>query len=122
MQADVHPNNKNGKRINPATEDNQVDLLNEVMESTSKNSLDFGTESLTLVAGAAAIIASDQPCRTVLISATAKVNVENSIENAADAASFYIPKDIVVEIPVRNTNKLSFYSAAGATVHIMWRD
>lgn len=121
MQADVHPNDKNGERVNPSTADSQVELLNEVKESTSKNSLDFGTKVLTISAGSTAVVGA-QPCRTVYVSATAKVNVGNAANGDADAASFYIPKDIVIEIPVRNTNKLSFFSAAGATVHIMWRD
>lgn len=121
-QADVYPNDVNGVRVNPATEENQALLVNELVESTAKNSLDFGTESLTLIAGAVAINGSDQQCRTAYVSASAAVFVENAGVKAATAASFYIVKDIVVEIPVRNTNKLSLFSAAGATVYILWRD
>lgn len=122
MQGEVYLSNVNGVKVNPAIEENQLLVVNELAESTAKNSLGFGTEALTLVAAAEAINGGDQPCRTAYVSATAKVNVGNAANGAADAASFYIPKDIVVEIPVRNTNKLSFFSAAGATVHILWRD
>ncbi len=121
-QGEFYISNKNGHKINPATEEGSTLILNEVVQSKDKNSLDFGTELLSVVALAVGISASDQPCRTAYVSATAKVNVENFANGPADAASFYIPKDTVVEIPVRNTNKLSFYSAAGASVHILWRD
>ncbi len=122
MQGEVYLSNSDGDKINPAIEENQALIVNELAESTAKNSLDFGTESLTLVATAAALTGGDHQCRTAYVSATTKVNVGNAANGPADADSFYIPKDIVVEIPVRNTNKLSFYSAAGATVHILWRD
>ncbi len=122
MQGKVWLNNKDGRDINPATEEGSTLILNELVQSKDKNSLDFGTELLTIVAAAVGISASDQPCRTVLISASAAINVGNSANGPADASSFYIAKDIVVEIPVRNTSKLSFYSAAGASVYILWRD
>lgn len=121
-QGEVYIDNKQGEKIDPATEENQALLVNELVESTAKNSLDFGTESLTLTAGAVALTAKDQQCRTAYVSASAAIFVGNVADGPATAASFYIVKDIVVEIPVRNTNKLSLFSAAGATVYILWRD
>lgn len=123
MQADVYVVDPlTGERIKPSTETSQVELLNEVKESTSKNSLDFGTEKITF--GATAITASDHPCRTALVShANSNATyMENSGTGDADASSFLVPANVILEIPVRNTNKLSFFGTAADAVHILWRD
>ncbi len=123
MQTDVYVNDPNTKeRISPATEETLFALVNEALESTAKNSLDFGTELITL--GGVAITASDQPCRTCLVShANSNATyVENSGDGDADVSSFLIPPNVILEIPVRNTNKLSFFGTAADAVSILWRD
>lgn len=122
MQADVHVNHSSGYRINPATEENQTLLLNEALESTAKNSLSFGTELITF--GAVALTAADQPCRTCLVSHSNSnaTYVENAGTGDADTSSFLVPADVILELPVRNTNKLSFFGTAGDAVSILWRD
>lgn len=122
MQGEVYLSNVNGVKVNPAIEENQQLIVNELAESTAKNSLDFGTEAITLGAGVAAT-AGDQPCRTALVIHTGTdLHVGNSANGDADATGFLIPPDVLVPIPVRNTNKLSFFSTASNTVHILWRD
>ncbi len=122
MHGEFYIDNVDGVKINPATEEKQSLLLNEVVQSVSRNSLDFGTEKITL--GAVAITAGDQPCRTCLVSHSNSnaTYMGNSADGAASANSFLLPADIVVEVPVRNTNKLSFFGTAADTVTILWRD
>lgn len=123
MQSDVYVNDPNTKeRIVPATEDTLLVILNETLESTAKNSLDFGIELIAL--GGAAVTASDQPCRTCLVSHSNSnaTYVENSGDGDADVSSFLIPPNVILEIPVRNTNKLSFFGTAADAVSILWRD
>ncbi len=122
MQGEFYISNSDGNKINPAIAENQSLLLNEVVQSTSKNSLDFGTEKITL--GGAAVPAKDQPCRTCYVShANSNATyVENSGIRNADASSFLLPANVVVEMPIRNTNKLSFFGTSADAVHILWRD
>ncbi len=119
-QGEFFIDNAEGHKINPATQEDAALLLNEAVQSKDKNSLDFGTQSITLVG--AAVTAGDNPCRTCLVThSDSGVYVGNIADGSADTSSFLIPPDIVVEIPVRNTNKLSFF-ASSATVFILWRD
>lgn len=123
MQADVYVNDPNTRaRVNPATQESLVDLLNETKESTAKNSLTFGTQLITL--SAVAVTAGNQLCRTALVSHSNSnaTYVENAGTKDADALSFLIPPNVILEIPVRNTNKLSFFGAAADEVSIIWRD
>ncbi|MBW8002556.1 MAG: hypothetical protein FVQ80_11120 [Planctomycetes bacterium] len=123
MQGDVYLSNDKGVRINPALEENQVLIVNELAESTAKNSLSFGTEQVTLDGGGLAV-GGNQVCRTALVTHTNSnaTYVGNTADGDADATSFLLPADEIVPIPIRNTDKLSFFGTVADTVHILWRD
>ncbi len=123
MQGDVYLSNEDGVRVNPAIEENQTLIVNELAESTAKNSLNFGTEQVTL-GGTGLAVGGDQVCRTALVTHinSNATYVGNTADGDASATSFLLAADVTVEIPVRNTNKLSFFGTAADTVHILWRD
>jgi len=112
-------------RIDPATEDLQRDIKTELQKSTASNSLNWGTKRVT-IQGNGVGVGPNQPCRTCVISHTvtdtSPVYVGSTDEGTPDALSFLLPTDTYLEIPVRNTNKLSFFGIAGEFVHILWRD
>ncbi len=108
--------------INPAIEETQQELLAEVQESTSKNSLVWGTKRVT-IQGDSIGTGPDQSCRTCVVSHTnTTVYVGSSDDGVPSALSFLLPTDTYLEIPVRNLNKLRFFGTAGEFVHILWRD
>ena len=110
------------ERIDPATEERQQLLLEEVVESTSKNSLNWGTKRVT-IQGNGMIVGPDQPCRTCVVSHTNTTTyVGSTDEGTPSAFSFLLPTDTYLEIPVRNLNKLSFFGTAGEFVYVLWRD
>ena len=111
-----------GERINPASQERQQLLLEEVVQSKDKNSLNFGTQRVTLQ-GSGIGVGGDQPCRTCLVShSNTTTYVGSTADGDPDALDFLIPKDVVVEIPVRNVNKLSFFGTAGEYIYVLWRD
>ena len=108
--------------LQPANEVTQQEILAELKESITKNSLGFGTKRVTLN-GSGVGVGPDQPCRTCVVSHTnTTMYVGSTEEGTPDALSFLLPTDTYLEIPVRNLNKLSFFGIAGEFVHIMWRD
>lgn len=110
------------KDIVPAIEETQQEILAELQESASKNSLNFGTKRVTLQ-GDGVGAGPDQPCRTCLVSHTNTTTYMGSAnEGTPDASSFLMPTDIVIEVPVRNLNKLSFFGTAGEHIHLLWRN
>lgn len=119
---DTFISDKSKERINPATEEKQQEMLAEAKESIAKNSLNWGTRRVT-IQGNQVSVGPDQPCRTCVVSHTnATVYVGSTDEGTPNAASFLLPTDTYLEIPIRNLNKLSFFGTAGEFVHILWRD
>jgi len=123
MQGEIYVDNSDGHKIDPATENNQREIVNELKQSVATNSLNFGTQKLT-IGGDKLATGSDQMCRMCYISHTNSnaTYVENAESGDADAASFLLPADVILELPIRNVNKLSFYGTAADTIHILWRD
>ena len=119
---DVYVSNEDGYRINPATEEKQTEIAAHLQESVASNSLNWGTQRIT-IQGDGVAVGEDRPCRTCVIShSNTTVYVGSTDEGTPDAGSFLVPKDTYLEIPVRNTNKLSFFGTAGEYVYVLWRD
>ncbi len=119
---DTYISNSLGERINPATREVQDEILNEIKESIAKNSLNWGTQRIT-IQGNGVGVGEDQPCRTCVVShANTTTYVGSTEEGTPDASSFLLPTKTYLEIPVRNTNKLSFFGTAGEYVYVLWRD
>ena len=110
------------KDIAVASEETLAELRDEVIQSVDKNSLNFGTQRLT-IQGNGVAVGLDQPCRTCVVSHTnTTVYVGSTDEGTPDATSFLLPTDTYLEIPVRNVNKLAFFGTAGEFIHVLWRD
>ena len=122
-QGEFYIDNKEGHKIDPATEDLQRDIKTELQKSTASNSLNWGTKRVT-IQGDGVAVGPDQPCRTCIISHTnATIYVGSTDEGTPDTLSFLLPTDTYLEIPIKNLNKLSFFGiVAGEFVHILWRD
>ncbi len=119
---DTYISEKNGDRINPATEDRQLEIVNQLDQSIAKNSLRWGTKRVT-IQGNSVGVGPDQPCRTCVVShGNTTTYVGSTDEGTPDALSFLLPTKTYLEIPIRNLNKLSFFGTAGEFVHLMWRD
>ncbi len=122
MQGEFYIDNKDGAKIDPATEDKQREIVNHLAQSIVKNSLNWGTKRVT-IQGDGTIVGPDQPCRTCVVShGNTTTYVGATAEGTPDATSFLLPTKTYLEIPVRNVNKLSFFGTAGEFIHILWRD
>jgi hypothetical protein len=124
MQADVHVVEPvTGERISPATEGNLTDLVNETKESVSKNSLNFGTQRLTIDANGVAV-GANQACREVWISFQTTNDVHLAVQESgdADANDFLLPPNVIIPVPARNTSKIRIFGTAADFVYLMWRD
>ena len=120
--SDTYISKSNGERVDPATEDLQRETINQLDQSVAKNSLNWGTQRIT-IQGDDVGVGEDQPCRTCIVShANTTTYVGSTDEGTPDALSFLLPTKTYLEIPVRNTNKLSFFGTPGESVYILWRD
>jgi hypothetical protein len=121
MQADVYLNNPNTRdRINPATEESQVKVKDELAGSIIKNSSVGGNAVLTITANVAG--GSDVGVRSVLLYTDAADVTMTIGESAADADDFLLLQNSYTPVPVSNLKFLQFYGATnGAKIYILYR-
>jgi hypothetical protein len=119
-QGEFYISNKDGKRINPAIEENQSLIFNEAVASLSKNSVGGGTEVLTIIGNKAG--GTNQACRSTIVW-TDGSDVRMKIgEGDAAVEDFLMLSFVYLPVPVSNPAHLKFYGATnGAKVYILYR-
>ncbi len=119
-QADVQVNDVNGARINPATEESQVQAVNELTASIIKNSREGGNAVLIIAGNVAS--GSDVGVRSVLLYTDAADVTMTIGESAADADDFLLLQNTYTPVPVSNLTFLQFYGATdGAKIYVLYR-
>ncbi len=110
-------------RIDPATEDLQQDIKTELQKSVATNSVNFGTQRITL-SGAGLGAGASQACRECWISFETTANVHLAIKNSgdADATDFLLPPNVIIPLPVRNTSQIKLFGDSADLIYLMWRD
>ncbi len=121
MQADTYVNNPDTKeRINPATEESQAQVVNELAGSIIKNSSEGGNVVLIIASNVAS--GSDVGVRSVLLYTDAADVTMTIGESAADADDFLLLQNSYTPVPVSNLKFLQFYGATdGAKIYILFR-
>ena len=121
MQADVYPNDKNGERVNPTSEEGLTRLVNAADASLVKNSDAGGSQELIIADNTAE--GSNAACRSAIIwTDAADVRLKIGL-NDASVADFLLLQNMYIPVPVVNPIYLRFYGATnGAKIHILYRN
>jgi hypothetical protein len=108
---DTNLANTSDERIDPATEDLQRDILDEV-KKLERGTNDLKFQNITVPAAAATISPESHTCNTVKVwTAATTVSVGDS-----NSQPCLLVQNIIYEIPINNVGNLVFTGSAGSEV------